>query len=82
LSGRLRPGNAGANTASDHITVLDQALAQIPDAHRHGTDILIRTASAGSAKAFLPHVRDPPNPTKATSTPNGARRGRRARRGR
>ncbi|PNG89583.1 hypothetical protein SMF913_25048 [Streptomyces malaysiensis] len=47
-SGRRRPGNAGANTASDHITVLDQALAQIPDAHRHGTDILVRTDSAGS----------------------------------
>ncbi|WP_326585952.1 IS1380 family transposase [Streptomyces sp. NBC_00487] len=58
LAGLLRPGNAGANTASDHITVLDQALAQIPDAHRHGTDILIRTDSAGSAKAFLAHVRD------------------------
>ncbi|MEU5095092.1 IS1380 family transposase [Streptomyces sp. NPDC020996] len=58
LSGRLRPGNAGANTASDHITVLDQALAQIPDAHRHGTDILVRTDSAGSAKVFLAHVRD------------------------
>ncbi|GAA1918563.1 hypothetical protein GCM10009753_58820 [Streptantibioticus ferralitis] len=57
LSGRLRPGNAGANTASDHITVLDQALAQLPDAHRHGTDILVRTDSAGSAKAFLAHVR-------------------------
>lgn len=58
LSGRLRPGNAGANTASDHITVLDQALAQIPDAHRHGTDLLVRTDSAGSANAFLAHVRD------------------------
>ncbi|MGW2588640.1 transposase, partial [Streptomyces virginiae] len=58
VSGRLRPGNAGANTAADHIAVLDQALAQIPDAHRHGTDILIRADSAGSAKAFLAHVRD------------------------
>ncbi|MFJ4745702.1 IS1380 family transposase [Streptomyces sp. NPDC088775] len=58
LSGRLRPGNAGANTASDHITVFDQALAQIPDAQLHGTDILVRTDSAGSAKAFLAHVRD------------------------
>lgn len=58
LADLLRPGNAGANTASDHITVLDQALAQIPDAHRHGTDILIRIDSAGSAKAFLAHVRD------------------------
>jgi hypothetical protein len=58
VSGRLRPGNSGANTAADHITVFDQALAQIPDAHRHGTDILIRADSAGSAKAFLAHVRD------------------------
>ncbi|WP_406221582.1 IS1380 family transposase [Streptomyces canus] len=57
LAGRLRAGNAGANTAADHITVLDQALAQIPDAHRHGTDILIRTDSAGGAKAFLHHIR-------------------------
>lgn len=57
MSGRLRPGNAGTNTAADHIAVLDDALAQIPDAHRHGTDILIRTDSAGSAKAFLTHVR-------------------------
>ncbi|MBT2381534.1 transposase [Streptomyces sp. ISL-111] len=59
LSGRLRPGNAGANTASDHITVLDQALAQIPDVHRHGTDILVRTDSAGSA-------RRPSSPTSET----------------
>jgi hypothetical protein len=57
LAGVLRPGNAGANTAADHITVLDAALAQIPDAHRHGTDILIRADSAGGAKAFLAHVR-------------------------
>ncbi|MFE7661184.1 IS1380 family transposase [Streptomyces celluloflavus] len=58
MSGRLRPGNSGANTATDHIAVLDQALAQIPDAQRHGTDILIRADSAGSAKAFLAHIRD------------------------
>ncbi len=58
MSGRLRPGNSGANTAADHIAVLDDALAQIPDAHRHGTDILIRTDSPGSAKAFLTHVRN------------------------
>jgi hypothetical protein len=58
LSGQLRPGNAGANTATDHIAVFNHALAQIPDVHRHGTDILVRTDSAGSAKAFLAHVRD------------------------
>lgn len=57
LVGLPRPGNAAANTADDHITVLDAALAQIPDAHRHGTDILIRADSAGSAKAFLTHIR-------------------------
>lgn len=57
LAGVLRPGNAGANTASDHITVLDRALAQIPDAHRHGTPILVRADSAGGAKTFLAHLR-------------------------
>jgi hypothetical protein len=57
LAGVLRPGNAGANTAVDHIAVLEQALVQIPDAHRHGTPILIRTDSAGGAKAFLHHIR-------------------------
>jgi hypothetical protein len=35
-AGTLRRSNAGANTAADHIQVLDQALAQIPDAHPHG----------------------------------------------
>ncbi|WP_327238519.1 IS1380 family transposase [Streptomyces sp. NBC_01317] len=57
VSGRLRPGNSGANTAADHIAVLGDALAQIPDAHRHGTAILVRADSAGSAKAFLAHIR-------------------------
>jgi hypothetical protein len=57
MSGRLRPGNSGANTAADHIAVLDDALAQIPDTHRYGTQILVRADSAGSAKAFLTHIR-------------------------
>jgi hypothetical protein len=57
MSGRLRPGNSGANTAADHIAVLNDALTQIPDAHRHGTEILVRADSAGSAKAFLTHIR-------------------------
>ena len=26
----LRPGNAGSNTATDHLSVLEQALAQVP----------------------------------------------------
>lgn len=57
LAGLLRPGNAGSNTAADHIVVLDQALAQIPDQHRYGNDILIRCDSAGASHAFLGHIR-------------------------
>lgn len=36
LAAELRRGNAGSNTAADHITVLDAALAQIPDARLGG----------------------------------------------
>lgn len=57
LAATLRRGNAGANTAADHITVLDAALAQIPDAFRHGHPVLVRTDTAGCSKAFLAHVR-------------------------
>ena len=57
LSAILRPGNAGSNTATDHITVLDAALTQIPDRYRHGHPILIRADGAGCTKAFLAHVR-------------------------
>jgi len=57
LAGMLRPGNAGSNTAADHIELIDQALAQIPDEQRHGYPILIRADGAGSSKAFLAHIR-------------------------
>lgn len=57
LSGLLREGRAGSNTTTDHIIVLDQALAQIPDTHRHGTPILLRSDSAGSSHGFLAHIR-------------------------
>lgn len=57
LSGLLREGRAGSNTTADHITVLDAALAQIPDAHRYGTAILIRSDSAGCTQGFLAHIR-------------------------
>ena len=57
LSGLLREGRAGSNTTADHITVLDQALAQIPDAHRYGTPVLVRTDSAGCTQGFLAHIR-------------------------
>ena len=57
LSGMLRKGNAGSNTTADHIAVLDAALAQIPDAQRHGTPILVRVDGAGCTKDFLTHIR-------------------------
>jgi hypothetical protein len=57
LAGLLRPGNAGANTASDHITVLAQALVQIPDPILCGGQLLVRADGAGSTKAFLAHIR-------------------------
>ena len=57
LSATLRRGNAGSNTAADHITVLDAALAQVPDRHRHGSPILVRADTAGCTREFLAHVR-------------------------
>ncbi len=56
LSCLLRKGNAGSNTAIDHITVVRAALAQLPG-HRPGTragrKVLIRTDGAGSSHQFL-----------------------------
>jgi hypothetical protein len=57
LAALLRAGNAGSNTAADHITVLDRALQQIPEQHRYGNPILIRSDSAGNSHAFLAHIR-------------------------
>ena len=57
LAAALRKGNAGSNTAADHITVLDAALAQIPDHHRHGAAILVRADTAGCTREFLAHLR-------------------------
>ena len=56
LAVMLRPGNAGSNTAADHITVIKGALAQLPG-HRPGTrpgrKVLIRIDGAGSTHAVL-----------------------------
>lgn len=57
LAAQLRKGNAGSNTAADHVVVLDAALAQLPDHHRHGTPILIRADGAGCTREFLAHIR-------------------------
>jgi hypothetical protein len=57
LAGLLRPGSAGSNTAADHITVTDAALAQIPEVDRYGQPILIRADGAGATKEWLVHLR-------------------------
>ncbi len=52
----LRPGNAGSNTAADHIVVTRKALAQLPGHQpgvRPGKTVLIRTDAAGATHAFL-----------------------------
>jgi hypothetical protein len=57
LAGMLRPGNATANDAADHATVIDEALAQIPDGDRYGSPILVRADSAGGTRGFLGYLR-------------------------
>lgn len=56
LAGLLRPGNAGANTAADHIDVLESALAQLPGLPDQ-TRVLVRADSGGSSQAFLAYLR-------------------------
>ncbi len=63
LAGLLRPGNAGSNTAADHITVLEQALAQLPAevADREDDEpvpLLARADAAGATHAFAQALRE------------------------
>jgi hypothetical protein len=56
LAVMLRPGNAGSNTAADHIAVTRQALRQLPGhrcGRRPGQKVLIRTDAAGCTHAFI-----------------------------
>jgi hypothetical protein len=52
----LRPGNAGSNTAADHLSVIRDGLRQLPS-HRPGTRpgrrVLIRTDAAGCTHDVL-----------------------------
>jgi hypothetical protein len=47
----LRPGNAGSNTAADHIEATRLSLAQLPRHLRR--KVLVRTDSAGGTHGFL-----------------------------
>jgi hypothetical protein len=56
LAGILRPGNAGANTASDHFEVLQLALEQLPEPDLD-REILVRTDIGGRTHAFTQDCR-------------------------
>lgn len=50
----LRSGNTGSNTVADHLLVLGQALAQIPDSCQ--AKILVRIDGAGATHDLLNHL--------------------------
>ncbi|WP_346925594.1 IS1380 family transposase [uncultured Arthrobacter sp.] len=62
LTAVMRPGNAGANSAEDHIKVFTQAIEQLPDdfydeqGELIGEKVLVRTDSAGASRKFLHHL--------------------------
>src|SRR5262249_36118639 len=62
--GLLRAGNAGSNTAADHVTVLERALASLPADWRHGPHnpeapkVVARSDSAGATHVFAKACRD------------------------
>lgn len=51
----LRKGNSGSNTVVDHITVLEQAIAQIPAAYRK--KVIFRADGAGATKDLLAWIK-------------------------
>jgi len=52
LAAKLRPGNAGSNTAIDHVEVLDAALVQLP-VDPHEQQVIARTDSAALTHGFI-----------------------------
>jgi hypothetical protein len=56
VAGLLRAGNAGSNTAADHITATQLALAQLPKRFRRGRRTLIRTDSGGGTHEFVNRI--------------------------
>jgi Transposase DDE domain group 1 len=57
LAAILRPGNAGANNADDHLQVFEAALEQLPPAALEGP-ILARSDSAGASHALADACRE------------------------
>jgi hypothetical protein len=57
LAGVLRPGNAGANTAGDHIDIVDLALEQLPRDVVEHAQIVVRTDSAAATHELTDELR-------------------------
>ncbi len=69
LAGMLRPGNAGSNTAEDHVVVLGDAIAALPEAWRVGhepgdhsddaaKDLIVRADAGGTSHWLTEACRD------------------------
>ena len=58
LAAVLRPGNAGSNTAADHIAVIQDALAQVPEELIETIEIVVRTDSAGATHEVMDFCRE------------------------
>jgi hypothetical protein len=58
LAAILRPGNAGSNTAADHVAVIQDALAQVPASMIETIEILVRTDSAGATHDVMDFCRE------------------------
>jgi hypothetical protein len=61
LASKLRPGCDGANTAADHIELLNAAVAQLPvvtkaDDPETGMDVLVRADTAGATHGFVDDI--------------------------
>lgn len=52
----LRPGSASPWNSTDHITTLNNALAQIPEHER--SQVLVRADTGACSKVFLHHITD------------------------
>jgi hypothetical protein len=57
LAGVLRPGNAGANTAADHVEIVELALEQLPRAVVESAELVVRTDSAAATHEFTDELR-------------------------
>ena len=49
----LRPGNAGSNTAADHVEIIRRALDQAELSPRPGRRVLVRIDGAGGTKETI-----------------------------